>query len=589
MAFSRLVPLALLVSLAACTGEVMGPLEPMGQPGPAGGAGGGEGGGSVVPVPPDCSAGPGETPLRRLSTQQYQNTVRDLLAQSGVPELTATVQPLLDAVPADSTLAFTGLDNRLSGQHLSAWFDVAVAVGDALERSAAQRTAVAGACANAPTLSTACVDGFFAGFGRRALRRPLSPAEQTSLRALNDGVRPPAEVLRAMVVSLLLAPGFLNRLEIDGVPTASGPLALNAFELASRLSYTFWQTLPDDALLDAAASGALLTEAGYAQQLQRVFDDPRTRRTLWVFWREWLKLDAFSGFATTRPGFRAFAAGQQFGEAGHDHYGDMVQEVKLLTEHFTFEQPGPLEGLLSTDLSLTRSSDLARLYGVPAYSGTGAPPRFTDGSRAGLLQRAALLVNNTEQTNPFHRGALLRRTLLCDPLPQPDPNALPPGSLDPPVSSATDTTRERYAKKIDGNNLCVGCHSVFSDLGYVQESYDAIGRFRTVERAFDEQTGALLAQLPIDTTGVPRVRGDDARPVSGPAELNQRVIESGKVASCLSRNYLRFSLRRELTTGGDACVQERLAQRLRGPSTLAEVFRAIAEDPSFRLKTLGAP
>lgn len=577
-----LVP-GLCVLVAGCWGEISGP-PPMQA---VGGGAANMGGGDAAPL--DCSGIPGVTPLRRLSTQQYQNTVRDLLTTSGLSSLSATVQPLLDAAPADSTLVFTGLDNRVSGQHLSTWFDVAIAVGDRVSTDQASRTAIAGPCATATSLSATCVDGFLNGFGRRALRRPLTTEEASRLRALNDGVRPAPEALRAMVVTLLLSPSFLNHVEVDGTATAQGPLQLTAFELASRLSYTFWQTLPDDALLDAAASGALLTEAGYQAQLTRLFDDPRTRRTLWLFWREWLKLDAFSGFATGRPGFRSLTQGLRFGEPGHDHYADMVQEVKALTEYVTFDRPASFETLLSTDVSLTRSADLAAVYGVPVFSGTGEPPRFTDGSRKGLLQRAALLVNNVEQTNPFHRGALLRRTILCDPLPQPDPNNLPPGSLDPPVSSATDTTRQRYEKKIAGNNLCVGCHETFTPMGYVQESYDAIGRFRTTEKIYDEQTGTLLADLPLSTSAVARVAFDDERPVAGPAELNQRIIESGRAAACLAKNFTRFTARREATSNVDRCAEAELATRLRGASTLAEVFRSIAEAPSFRLKVVGAP
>lgn len=595
MAARAFVLVAIQLVCVGCTGLALVPGSDQGNPNPTpdmtGATGGGGTSGNPTPEAAlDCTTDPGVAPLRRLSTIQYQNTVRDLLAASGLASLQAALGPLLDAVPADSTLTFTTLDNRVTTQHLTSWFNVAQAVGNGIESSATLRAAVAGSCSTAPSLSAACVDTFLDTFGRRALRRPLTAAERSELSGFNNGQRASAEALRAMVVALLMSPAFLNQLEVDGdAPRPSGPLALTAFELASRLSYTYWQTLPDDVLLNAAADGSLLTNSGFQAQLDRVFADPRTKKTLWGFWREWLKLDAFSGFATARPAFKSLTQGLRFGQPGHDYYADMVQEVRDLTEYVTFVEPGSIDTLLSTDVSVTRSTDLAELYGVSAWNGSGAPPRFSNGNRKGLLQRAALIVNNQELTNPFHRGAIIRRSILCDVLPQPDPAALPPGSLDPPPFSATDTTRQRFEKKVAGNGLCTGCHNIFSDLGYVQESYDAIGRFRTTERIFDEQTGALVAELPINATAVAKVALDDNTPVNGVSDLNQRIVDSGKVPQCFARQYLVSAQRRESTTDADKCVERRVAQRLKQGGTLADAFKSIALEPAFRQRTVGAP
>jgi hypothetical protein len=320
-----------------------------------------------------------------------------------------------------------------------------------------------------------------------------------------------------------------------------------------------------------------------------VFAAPRTRETIWQFWNEWLKFEAFTGFSHERPAFRALAMGEQLGVAGHDHWGDMVKEVRDLTELYTWTQRGPLRDLMTSTVSVTRSADLARLYGVTAWSGSGAYPTLP-GNRVGILQRAALLASSLEQTNPFHRGALIRRSILCDPLPQPDPTALPPGSLDPPPPSSAMTTRQRFQAKVDGNGLCQGCHAQFSNLGYAMEAFDALGRYRTSEKVFDEQTGALLATLPIDTSGQVYVVAGDDRPVSGPAELNQRIIDSGKVEGCLSANYFRYALRRDPTRdSADACAYESLRGSLMSGTALADVFRRLATEASFRRRKGGAP
>jgi Protein of unknown function (DUF1592)/Protein of unknown function (DUF1588)/Protein of unknown function (DUF1595)/Protein of unknown function (DUF1585) len=530
---------------------------------------------------------PSVTPLMKLSTRQYQNTVIDLLAASGLSSIAPTVQPLIDSVPADATDTFKGLDNRVASEHMNGFFNVAAAVGDAIETDPALLTAVAGDCASEATLSDSCVEGFLDTFARRAFRRDLKVDERARYAELNDGVRPPAEAIRAMVISLMLAPQFLNHVEIEGVLFAgeSDVYQLTGYEVAAKLAYAFWQSMPDDELLDAARDGSLDSDEGYAAQVERVFTDPRTKDTLWSFWDEWLRLSRFPGFAHTRPAFQTLAEGENLGAPGSDHYADMVAEIRALTDLFTWDESGTVEQLLTTNLSVTESTDLAHLYGVEPYSGSGAHPTFADGERAGLLQRAALLVNALEVTNPFHRGAFTRRFILCDALPQPDPAELPDGSLDPPPPDPTATTRERYEAKVKDNPLCEGCHGGFSDLGYVMESFDALGRFRTMELVIDEQTGEVLGELPVDDVAVARVELQDDTPVEGVADLNQRIVASRKVNACIAQQYFTYALRRE---PGDASGDEALTADLaEADLALAEIFKNLALHPSFRARKVG--
>jgi len=540
---------------------------------------------------------PGVTPLMKLSTLQYRNTVRDLLAASGLAAVNDELPALLAAVPDDSTVAFRGLDARISSDHVMAYFNVAAAVGDAATRTTARLTSLAGSCATTTPLAASCLDTFLKDFGRRALRRPLDADELAEYKDIAQGSSPKAtssaEALRNVVVAMLMSPRFVNHLELDGTAIAgrNDYITLDPFVTASRLSYTFWQTLPDDALLSAAADGSLGTDAGFSAQLDRVFSDPRTQQTIWQFWNEWLRFESFTGFVADRPAFKALAQGEQVGVSGHDHWRDMVQEIRDLTELYTWKRPGTFADLMTSTVSVTRSADLSHLYGVAAWNGSGAYPEFTDGHRVGILQRAALLASGLETTNPFHRGSLIRRAILCDNLPRPDPNSLPPGSLDAPPPSTALTTRQRYQAKVEGNSTCAGCHSSFSDIGYVLEAYDALGRFRTSEKVFDEQTGALVATLPIDTSATLSIGVGQARSVSGPAELNQRILESGKVEACLSANYFRYALRRDPSRdSADACAFETLQTELTKPGvSLSDVFRRIALESGFRRRKVGTP
>ena len=567
-----------------------------------GGSSGGTGPGATDPSKfgkcPTGDAEPGVTPLAKLSTVQYRNTVRDLLVGSGLDSVVTEITPALAAVPDDSTQAsFRGLDKRISSDHLNAYFNVAVAVGNAVTSSSARLTALAGSCAGDASLASGCLDAFLADFGSRALRHPLTAAELTEYRDVAQGTSPhatsTAEALRNVVVTLLMAPRFVNHLELEGTPVAKSDdyLALDPYEVASRLSYTFWQTMPDAALVAAAKDGSLVTDAGFNAELERIFSDARTQDTLWQFWNEWMRFDSFTGFSSERPAFQSLAAGEHLGETGHDHWGDMVQEIRDLTELYTWKQDGTFLDLMTSSVSVTRSADLAHLYGVQAWSGSGAYPALPNGTREGLLLRSALLVSSLETTNPFHRGAQIRRAILCAELEPPDPTSLPPGSLDPPPQNQALTTRARFEAKIRGNALCQGCHGSFSSIGYTLEAYDSLGRFRSEEQIFDEQSGALIATLPVDTVASVALGDEAATDVSGPLELNQRVIDSGLVEGCLSANYFRYALRRDPTSdSADACAFDHLRTALDAPGTgLKAVFRSIATEAAFRRRKVGAP
>jgi hypothetical protein len=612
-----LVTLALSLSLGACSGSVSDMTDD-----DRGGDGPGGGGGSMMsprpgqppnpapnmpgptmpnnmgpaPVPPPpagCKkpSEPGATPLLKLSTVQYQNTVRDLLAASGLSALTPSLKDLLGSVPDDTNPTFSGLDNRISPNHVASYFNVATAIGDAVAAQPERLMALAGACAAEKTMSAKCMDDFLASFGRRALRRPLTTEEQTSYRQLNEAGKAPGEVIRNTIVVLLTSPRFVNHLEIEGTPVGGREdlLALSPYEIASRLSYTFWNTMPDEDLFKAAADGSIATEAGFGKQLQRVFNDARTRDTLWVFWSEWLKLESgFFGFDTTRAAFRNLVAGEGINERGKNHFGDMLQEIRDLTEWVAFTKKGTVRDLVTTNASVTKSADLARIYKTTPWNGMGEPPTIADGSREGLFTRAALMAVGEEQTSPFHRGAIVRKRFLCDPLAAPDPASLPENALEPPPASTTETTRQRFAKKTDGQPLCSGCHDLFNDIGYVLEAYDPIGRFRTMEKVFDKD-GKIVGELPIDTTAVARIDFADMTPVKGPAEMVKRIADSKKVDRCFSENFFQFALRREVDDASvDACVVDDLSAELTKGLGMADAYMRLALQAGFRTRKVGA-
>jgi hypothetical protein len=584
--------LAAVLSLAACSGVIGAPSGGVsggsnpngpGSPTDTGGMPGDvmqRADGSFVCDP---AAGPSVSPLKRLSVLQYQNTLRDLFGSAFDVSTTAAAE--IARLPVDDATLFTIMDSRLSDQHVRGYFRVADKVATTVSTTDATLTAVAGKCALDAKPAATCVDAFLSDFGSRALRRPLTQEEKTAYAALNDGTRSGRDLFRGLLFVLLQAPSFAYHVELDGnaVGADDNDYKLDAYGLASRLSYHFWQTMPDKDLFAAAADGSLLTDDGYAAQVNRLFSDPRTRDAIAIFYKEWWHIGWLNEFPDT-PGLQTLAKGTTIFQMGADHLQAMTDEIRALTEHFTFATPGTYKDLLVTDLSFTRSPNLASLYGVQPWDGTSAYPHMPAGERSGILTRGSFLVNDNYETHPIHRGVTIKRRFLCQEIEPPDPSTLPPGSLVPPPISPDTTTRQRYENKTSPA-LCNACHGTFNPMGFVLERYDAFGRYRTEEQVIDEATGNVLATLPVDSSATPKIVPGDNRVISTGPELSEVVASAtSEIEPCFARQYFRFTYGRT-EDGNDSCALEGVRSALTGSSgNLANALRAIALEAGFKTR-----
>jgi hypothetical protein len=515
--------------------------------------------------------------LRRLSEAQYRNTLSDLFAPAGIDVATELAEDL-DRIPADDAgTSFGILDARVSDLHARAYYRLANSLASAVVYDDVRLAAVAGDCALQATPSAECIDAFLDDFGLRTQRRPLTDEERDHYHALAGEAEDGTEAFRAMMFSLMLTPQFLYHVEVEGEGDDE-QYDLGGYELASRLSYHFWQTMPDAELFAAAADGSLVTSEGYQAQLDRVFADPRTQATVDRFYDEWLRLAFMTQWPVT-PAFQTFVEGTTIGDPEADHLAAAQAEIHALTRHFTWEEEGTLADLFLTDLSFTSSPHLAALYGVEPWNGEGEPPRMPEGQRAGLLTRVALLLTGAHETHPIHRGAVVRRRLMCEELPTPDPASLPPGALDPPPVTEDQTTRERYEVKT-ADAQCQACHGLVNPVGFVLERYDAIGRHRTEENIIDEITGEIVATLPIDSSAALALGGDEVTISSGP-ELSEQVVASGATEGCFARQYFRATFGREEEDEVDSCTIDFITATVEQGS-LREAMRAIALEPVFR-------
>jgi hypothetical protein len=622
----RSAPIAALLAIA-CTGsidavdDIEAPRHPAERaPGGSTGSGGskdtpgqgtppGMAGGTPAPsLPPAVSATestftcdaqrevPVDQPLLRLTTAQYRNTVRELIARvlpddaAAVKAVNASVASLLDRMPEDQRVVtaedhsgtYRRLDQDIEQPHVDAAFEVARALGAELTRTGVLGKAV-GACAvDTDTQNDdACLTDFIQRFGLLALRRPPTAAEVAHYKAIAAGTG--AAAYADVIGALLMAPQFVFRMESGAAPISGQPetFALTAYELASRLSYQFWDTMPDAALFEAARSGALETPAGLGAQVDRMLADPRARPVLRGFFQDWLKLDALPQLEdrNQEPIFKAFAGPNLPTPALR---GQMIDEVLTLSEQVALDREareGSLARLLLDERVFVRGPELAAIYGVRPWDGKAVPALFPAGERVGLLSRAAFHAFGSANTRPVMKGVFVRQAILCDELPPPPDDAAAAGE---PELSTTLSTREVVEAITEApGSACAACHStMLNGIGFATEDIDALGRLRREQTLFDE-AGKVLGRAPVDTRARPQIVFGDTSEVSGAAALARKIVDSGKAEACAARQYFRFTFARWERLPADGCVLEALRRKAVGAQPLAGMLREVALLPAF--------
>ena len=602
MARSKSLVLALALGLTA-TGCALGKIT---------GGGGGGGGPPVMGAtkPPatagnafscDMTIAPTSTPLVRLSQVQYQNTIHDIvkfamkgnegftmgtLNASEVATAMADYPPeTRPTTPNDRFGTYLRMAQDVQDSHVKATYEVAVALGAQLTK-AMNISQVFGSCAfQATKPDAACINNFITSFGARALRRPLTPDEVTFYRGFygTSDVPDPA-AFADVIAGFLTAPQFLYLVEHGDQPVAgkTNVYTLSAYELASRLSYQFTQSMPDDALYAAAADGSLITDPNvYTAQLDRLLADPRAQTALDEFFFDYFKL--FQNDIHNLPGlnardndvrFKAFAgANLPCATLGTDRQNDIID----MANYFTFTQPGSFSDLLTTDLSFAKTKELATIYGVPAWNGMSTPPKFPAGLRPGFLTRAAFLSTGMVTTRPIMKGVFIRKFVMCDQIPDPPMNA-----SNTPIDTTTNDTRQAVEAitEQDGTS-CVTCHKpLINPLGFATENFDALGRVRTNESLYDAM-GNVTAQIPVDTSTMPQVTVGDMTMTNNAADVVKLLNASAKAHACFARNYFRFTFRRLEDTATDGCSLERMRQNIMS-GNLRDAFRDVALTDEFK-------
>jgi hypothetical protein len=517
------------------SGQVMTPGQPNGMGGSSGSSGAG---GTDVPNTTGPAAQPGAgalnddksvpaiAPVRRLSKLEYDNTLRDLLG------LTDSIKTDITADTESANAGFVRGGAITDGDDARKLLAGSAAISDAVLPKLAQLLPCAPLPTAAPEQDT-CVVKFIDQFGRRAYRRPLSATEAdqahklyTTLRSADVGASF-EEAVGDLVSAFIQSPQFLYHWELGpNAPIKDGNLVrYNSYEVASRLSYMFWATMPDDKLFAAAGVDALKTPEQIAEQARRLLNDDRAKQGLADFHTQWLELGALT--QTPKDDGLGFtpAIGQAMLNETRDFVASVFQGSKAT---------GTLDTLLTSNNTVIDPS-LAKFYGVTA-SGTGPQAvALKSTERAGIMTQLAFLTSRADpgDSHPVRRGDTLLRRLLCVEL------VVPPTLMVPPVADAVPggaTTRQRF--EMHKAPQCAGCHAMLDPAGFAFEAYDAVGAYRKLDQG-----------KAVDTTGSLVLPNNETITFKDAIDLTSQLAKKDVVRDCMSLQWTRYMLGRREVDG----------------------------------------
>lgn len=504
---------------------------------------------------------PGPRAIRRLTGEQYMNTLAGVFGENNLPGDV----PLQDAerlgysVDAD--------DNLVQGLTAAALNTAAEQLAQNVLTDGSRFAQLTGGCTSD---DDACRRQFVRNVGQAISREPMSEERVAAYAAL-FGAERDGETLASnfnegaelVITAMAQSPYLLYRREI-GEGSGGGEVELTDFEIASELSYFLTDDAPDDELLAAAAAGQLSTQTEIEAQADRLLRQPRAQQVLSRFFLQWLDVDRLQDKAKD-------------GDLSPSLRSAMLEETRRLFLN-ALAQGGDVAELFTADYTFV-NQELANYYGIGGVTSSEFERVDLAGSgrASGLLGHGSFLSEHAlvDNSSPVQRAFVVRERFLCNDLPEPPQNLdtnLKPGS---PAA----TSRERYAAHSD-NAVCFACHQLMDPIGFTFEHYDGFGLFRDTE-----------AGRPVDATGgVPVMEGADflgvTVPMDGVQELSEYLSQNEAVRACFAGHlaYVAYGISDSLKWPNDTkvCTDHSIRQVARDSgNTLSSVLAGILRAPHF--------
>ncbi len=494
---------------------------------------------------------PGPSPIRRMTRFEYDNTVHDLLGD--------TTQPAQQFAPEEQAFGFDNnatalVVSALLGEQYLAAAEKLAAAADVSKLAPCDPAAAGG--------EAACAAAFVTTFGKKAYRHPLDADQLASLLQVFSEGRSAASydvAIRMVLEAMLQSPYFLYRVEFGAAPAAASTGAtsvpLTSWEMASRLSYFLWGTMPDDALFAAAQRDELATPQQVEAQARRMLQDPRAHAVVADFHDQLFDLATLDTLSKSAP---------EYTDAIRN---DMKTETRLFVDD-VFWNDGRLDTLFTAPWTFV-SKPLADFYGLQGAPASGFVKVPVDATRrAGVLTQGSFLAihSRPDQSSPIHRGKFVREKLLCQPIPPPPNNV----AINAPAVDPNTSTRHRFEQH-ESDPVCAGCHHLMDPIGFGFEHFDPEGRWRDVD-----------GKTPVDATGQILDSYDVNGKFDGALELEERLRKSGQVRDCVVTQWFRYGYGRSETTV-DRCTLDALGSAFaKAHYDLRELLVALTQTPAFR-------
>ncbi|MFW5876518.1 MAG: DUF1592 domain-containing protein [Myxococcota bacterium] len=524
------------------------------------------------PARPGSNSGLGEaaptTRFARLTHPQWEQTVRDLLHLPGSTGLMDELRqdPGSGGYLFDNDALKLSVDGALWQGYQGAAVELAARVVD----DPSLLVEITPPDEGADPRERA--EQFVREFGLRAHRRPLTGDEVAEYMALYDAAppldpdRPDFEAgVRLMLEAFLQSPFFLYRVEESEEPEGFA-IPLDDYEVASRLSYLLWNTMPDDALFEAAAAGQLTDPDGVAAEAARMLDDPRAEEVLVRFHEQLLEVDQYGSVAP---------ADAFFPDAPDDLGALAEREADLFLHHvLNTEQGGWSELLTSTETFVNEAT--APIYDVEGtfdadFTRVGLDPD----QRRGVFTQIGFLAAHASsaQPDPIHRGVFLAERIACIHI------SAPPDDIPPLPSVEGNTNREVVENHTeDPGTVCASCHEgIINPFGFPFEGFDAIGGTRTEDNGF-----------PVDTAEEPMLAGQRV-PVADALELADLMATDADVHDCYAQHWVEYAFGRPSVEQDEALVQRLGAESLDGASVRRLLADLVTSDAFLTRSTEELP
>lgn len=489
--------------------------------------------------------------ISRLNGAEYDNTIRDLFG------INLTVADDFPSDPVDE-----GYDNNARALILTP-------ILFERYRKAAKRISrfvIANPAAHAKLFvckienpnERACAQRILVQIASRAFRRPVEAADTEPLLKIYDlgEVEGPDKGIQLALEAMLLSPNFLYRIEKD---TDGNLHPVDQFELASRLSYFLWSSMPDEPLFALAKSGTLLNHLD--EQVLRMVRDPKVQGLTANFAGQWLQIRPLKALTPFREVFRPFS----------DELRESMFKETYLYFHKLLESGGSALELIDSDYTYVNER-LARIYGIKGVKFNGEKFRkvkVADGKRGGVITQASVLTatSNPTSTSPVKRGQWVLTSILCDP-----PDDPPPGA--PPIEREIDGEGKILSarKQLEVHRkakACAGCHSKMDPLGFGLENYNGIGVWRDEDEDFPVDSKGELGGVAFTT----------------PKELKAMLVgKSDQFLKCLTKNLLTYALARGYQDSDAALVSNIVEGAKPSNYALSQLVLGVVKSDAFKMR-----